>query len=102
MAKRKPKSKRPQPQHKKPKKSQHGKRRRLQRKTPNRKKTTRAKVPLVGPMHDAVALLQACLDRRIAFRLADRITLGLDDSPTSRYGKQVEGADVDPTPGLGW
>ena len=70
MAKRKPKSKRPQPQHKKPKKSQHDKHKRLQRKNSKRKKTTRAKVPLVGPMHDAVALLQACLDRRIAFRLA--------------------------------
>ena len=163
MANRKPKSKRPQPQHKKPKKSQHDKHKRLQRKNPERKKTTRAKVPLVGPMHDAVALLQACLDRRIAFRLAiiiagmfladdrrtasawfvaagvqddwdrfydclislgrtseklaavvlglvvqkfapglaDRITLGIDDSPTSRHGKHVEGAGVhhNPTPG---
>jgi hypothetical protein len=163
MAKRKPKSKRPQPQHKKPKKSQHDKHKRLQRKNSKRKKTTRAKVPLVGPMRDAVALLQACLDRRIAFRLAiiiagmfladdrrtasawfvaagvqddwdrfydclisvgrmseklaavvlglvvrkfapglaDRITLGIDDSPTSRYGKHVEGAGVhhNPTPG---
>ncbi len=66
MAKRKPKSKRPQPQHKKTKKSQRDKHKRLQRKNSERKKTTRAKVPLVGPMHDAVALLQACLDRRIA------------------------------------
>ena len=163
MAKRKGKSKRPQPQHKKQKKSQHDKRKRLQRKNPNRKKTTQAKVPLTGPMHKAVAQLQACLDPRIAFRLAiimagmfladdrrtasawfvatgvqddwdrfydclislgrtseklaaivlglvvhkfapglvDRITLGLDDSPTSRYGKHVEGAGVhhNPTPG---
>jgi hypothetical protein len=163
MAKRKPKSKRPQPQYKKQKKSQHDKHKRLQRKNSKRKKTTRAKVPLVGPMRDAVALLQACLDRRIAFRLAiiiagmfladdrrtasawfvaagvqddwdrfydclisvgrmseklaavvlglvvrkfapglaDRITLGIDDSPTSRYGKHVEGAGVhhNPTPG---
>ncbi len=70
MAKRKPKSKRPQPQHKKKKKSQHDKRKRLQRKNPNRKKTTQAKVPLAGSMHEAVAMLQACLDRRFAFRLA--------------------------------
>ena len=159
MAKRRPKSKRPQPQHKKQKKSQHDKHKRLQRKNSKRKKTTRAKVPLVG----AVALLQACLDRRVAFRLAiiiagmfladdrrtasgwfvaagvqddwdrfydclislgrrseklaavvlglvvqkfapglvDRITLGIDDSPTSRHGKHVEGAGVhhNPTPG---
>ena len=163
MAKRKPKSKRPQPQHKKQKKSQHDTHKRLQRKNSKRKKTTRAKVPLVGPMHDAVALLQACLDRRIAFRLAiiiagmfladdrrtasgwfvaagvqddwdrfydclislgrmceklaavmlglvvqkfapglaDRIALGIDDSPTSRSGKHVVGAGVhhNPTPG---
>ena len=39
-------------------------------KNPKRKKTTQAKVPLTGPMHNAVARLQACLDRRIAFRLA--------------------------------
>ena len=160
---RKPKSKRPQPQHKKKKKSQHDKRKRLQRKNPNRKKTTQAKVPLAGPMHEAVAMLQACLDRRFAFRLAviiagmfladgrrtasawfvaagvqddwdrfydclislgrkseklavvvlglvvqklaagldDRITVGMDDSPTARYGKHVEGAGVhhNPTPG---
>jgi hypothetical protein len=163
MAKRKPKSKRPQPQHKKQKKSQHDKHKRLQRKNPSRKKTTQAKVPLTGLMHDAVAHLQACLDRRIAFRLAiivagmfladdrrtasawfvaggvqddwdrfyhclvsvgrtseklatvvlglvvhkfapglaGRITIGLDDSPTPRYGKHVEGAGVhhNPTPG---
>ena len=163
MAKRKPKSKRPQPQHKKQKKSQHDKHKRLHCKNLNRKKTSQAKVPLTGPLHDAVAQLQACLDRRIAFRLAiiiagmfladdrrtasawfvatgvqddwdrfydclisvgrtseklatvmlglvvhklaaglvDRITLGMDDSPTSRYGKHVEGAGVhhNPTPG---
>ena len=163
MAKRKSKSKRLQPQRKKQKKSQHDKRKRLQCKNPKRKKTTQAKVPLIGPMRDAVARLQACLDVRIAFRLAiiiagmlladdrrtasawfvaagvhddwdrfydclisigriseklaavmlellvhkfapglvDRITLGLDDSPTPRYGKHVEGAGVhhNPTPG---
>ena len=83
MAKRKPKSKRPQPQHKKQKKSQHDKHKRLQRKNSKRKKTTRAKVPLVGPMHDAVALLQACLDRRIAFRLAIIIAGMFLDSTTA-------------------
>ena len=33
--------------------------------------------------------------------LLDRITVGMDDSPTSRYGKHVEGAGVhhNPTPG---
>jgi len=163
MGQRKHKSKRPQPQHKKSKKSQHDKLQRLGCENANRKKTTQAKVPLTGSLHQAVALLQACLDRRIAFRLAiiiagmfladgrrtasawfvaagvqddwdrfydclisigrtseklatavlglvvrkfapglvDRITLGIDDSPTSRYGKQVEGAGVHhhPTPG---
>ncbi len=163
MAKRNRKSKRPQPQHKKQKKSQHDKHKRLHRKNPKRKKTRQAKVPLTGRMRDAVARLQACLDRRIASRLAiiiagmlladdrrtasawfvtagvqddwdrfydclislgriskklaavilglvvqkfapglvDRITLGLDDSATSRYGKHVEGAGVhhNPTPG---
>ena len=62
MAKRKPKSKRPQPQHKKQKKSQHDKQKRLHCKNLNRKKTSQAKVPLTGPLHDAVAQLQACLD----------------------------------------
>ena len=120
-------------------------------------------MPLTGNMLTAVAALQACLDPRIAFRLAiiiagmllandrrnasawfvaagvqddwdrsydclislgrtseklgtvvlglivhkfapgllDRITVGMDDSPTSRYGKHVEGAGVhhNPTPG---
>ena len=70
MAKRKSKSKRPQPQHKKQKKSQHDKHERLQRKNPKRKRTKQAKVPLAGSMLTAVAALQACLDPRIAFRLA--------------------------------
>ena len=163
MGQRKHKSKRPQPRHKKSKKSQHDILQRLRRKNANRKKTAQAKVPLSGPLHQAVALLQACMDRRIAFRLAilvadmfladgrrtasawlvaagvgddwdrfydclisigrtseklagavlgmvvrkfapglvERITLGIDDSPTSRYGKHVEGAGVHhhPTPG---
>ena len=163
MAKRNSKSKRPQPQHKKQRQSQHDKRQRLQRRNPDRKKTTHAKVPLTGLLHHGVAQLQACLDGRSAFRLAiivagmcladdrrtasawfvaagvqddwdrfydclisvgrtsqklatavlglivqkfapglfDRITVGMDDSPTSRYGKHVEGAGVhhNPTPG---
>jgi len=163
MVKRKSKSKRPQSQHKKQKQSQHDKRKRLQRKNPKRKKTKQAKVPLTGKMLTAVTALQACLDPRIAFRLAiimagmfladdrrtasawfvaagvqddwdrfydclislgrtsgklatvvlglivhkfapglpDRITVAMDDSPTSRYGKHVEGAGVhhNPTPG---
>lgn len=163
MAKRTSKSKRPQARHKKQKKSQHDKRQRLQRRNLQRRKTTQAKVALTGPMHAAVAMLQACLDRRVAFRLAiiiagmfladdrrtasawfvaggvqddwdrfydclisigrtsgklatvvlglvvqkfapdllERITIAIDDSPTSRYGKHVEGAGVhhNPTPG---
>ena len=163
MAKRKGSSKRPQPHHKKRKKSRHDKRERLQRPNPNRKKTTKAKVSLTGAMQTAVSVLQAVMDRRIAFRLAiivagmlladdrrtasawfvaagvqddwdrfydclisvgrtseklataivglvvqkfapglgDRILLGMDDSPTSRYGRHVEGAGVhhNPTPG---
>ena len=163
MAKRKKSSKRPQPKHKKQKKSQHDKRKRLQRPNPKRKKTTKAKVPLTGALRTAVSVLQAVMDRRIAFRLAivvagmlladgrrtasawfvaagvqddwdrfydclisvgrtsgklatavlglvvqkfapglgDRILLGMDDSPTSRFGRHVEGAGVhhNPTPG---
>lgn len=163
MAKGNRSSKRPQPRHKKQKKSQHDKRRRLSRRNPKRKKTGQAKVPLVGAMRTAVALLQTVLDRRIAFRLpiivagmllaegrrtastwfvaagvrddwdrfydclksvgwssaklaiavlglvvqklapglGERILLGMDDSPTARYGRHVEGAGVhhNPTPG---
>ena len=163
MAKYKRSSRRPQPKHKKHKKSQHDKRKRLQRRNPDRKRTTQAKVPLTGAMRTAVSVLQAVLDRRIAFRLAivvagmlladdrrtasawfvaagvqedwdrfydflmsvgrtsgklatavlglivlkfaprfgDCILLGMDDTPTSRYGRQVEGAGVhhNPTPG---
>lgn len=163
MAKRKSKSKRPQPRHKSQKKSQHDKWKRLQHNNPKRQRTTQAKVPLTGTMGTAVSMLQACMDRRIAFRLAiivagmfladgrrtastwfvaagvhddwdrfydclisvgrtseklatvvlgllvqkfhpgvaDRITLAIDDSPTSRFGQHVEGAGVHhhPTPG---
>ena len=163
MAKYKGSSKRPQAKHKKSKKSQHDRRKRLQRPNPQRKKTSKAKVPLTGAMQKAVSVLQAVMDRRIAFRLAivvagmfladdrrtasawflaagvkddwdrfyeclasvgrtsgklatavlgllvqkfapgfgDRILLGMDDSPTSRYGRHVEGAGIhhNPTPG---
>jgi hypothetical protein len=163
MAKRKRSSKRPQPKHKKQEKSQHDKRQRLKARNPDRKKTCSAKVPLTSAMQTAVAVLQAVMDRRIAFRLAiimagmfladgrhtasawfvaagvqddwdrfydclisvgrtsgnlatavlglvvqklvpglcDRILLGMDDSPTSRFGRHVEGAGVhhNPTPG---
>ena len=163
MAKRKKSSRRPQPQHKKQKKSPHDKRLRLQRRNPQRRKTTNATVPLTGPLQTAVSVLQVVMDRRIAFRLAivvagmlladdrrtasawfvaagvrddwdrfydclisvgrtseklatavlglvvqkfaaglgERILLGMDDSPTARYGKHVEGAGVhhNPTPG---
>jgi len=164
MAKGKRSSKRPQPQHsKKRQPSQHDKRQRLRERNPDRQKTWRAKVPLVGAMRVAVAALQAVIDRRIAFRLAilvagmlladdrrtasawfvaagvqddwdrfydclisigqqskkiatavltlvvqkfdpgpeGRFLLGVDDTPTERYGRQVEGAGVHhhPTPG---
>jgi len=161
MAKRKSTSKRPQREHKQSKKSQYDKRKRLDQRNPNRRKTAKAKVPLTGAMQTAVLALQAVMDRRIAFRLTiivagmlladdrrtasawfvasgvqddwdrfydclisigrtstklatavlglvvqklapgDRILLAMDDSPTSRYGKHVEGAGVhhNPTPG---
>ncbi len=163
MAKYKRSSNRPQPKHKKHKKSQHDKRRRLQSRNPKRKRTTAAKVPLTGAMQSAVSVLQAVMDARIAARLAivvagmlladdrrtasawfvaagvrddwdrfydclisvgrtseklaaamlglivqkfapalgDRILLAMDDSPTARYGRHVEGAGVHhhPTPG---
>jgi hypothetical protein len=163
MAKRRRFQKRPQPKHKKHQKSQHEKRKRLGCPSPNRQKTTKAKVPLTGVMQKVVLVLQAVMDRRIAFRLAiviagmfladgrrpasawfvaggvqddwdrfydclisvgrtsgklatavlgllvqqfapglgDRILLGMDDSPTSRYGRHIEGAGVHhhPTPG---
>jgi hypothetical protein len=160
MAKDKQSRKRPQPKHKKQKKSQHDRRKRLQRLNPERKKTSKAKVPLTGAIQTAVSVLQAVMDRRIAFRLAiivsgmfladdrrtasawfvtagvqddwdrfydclasvgqtsgkmatavlglvvrkfapglgDRIVLGMDDSPTARYGKHVEGAGVHHNP----
>ncbi len=55
---------------KKSKKSQHDKRRRLHRRNPNRKKTSQAKVPLSGAMHKVILMLQAVLNKRMAFRLS--------------------------------
>ena len=55
MAKRKGSSKRPQAEHKcNRKKSQHDKRERLNRPNPQRKKTTKARIPLAGAMQTAV------------------------------------------------
>ena len=70
MAKRKKSSRRPQPKHKKHKRSQHDKRKRLQRRNPARKKTTKAKVPLTGAFGEMVSVWQGVVDRRIAFRLS--------------------------------
>jgi len=62
-------SKRPQAEHNRNlKKSQHDKRERFNRPNPQRKRTTKARVPLAGAMQTAVLVLQAVLDRRIAFR----------------------------------
>ncbi|HHM13140.1 MAG TPA: transposase [Planctomycetaceae bacterium] len=163
MAKRKRSQKRPQPKHKKQRKSQHDKRERLVCRNTRRRKTTKAKVPLTGAIQKSVSVLQTVMDPRIAFRLAivisgmfladgrrtasrwfvaagvkddwdrfydclisvgrtsaklatavlglvvqkfapgpgTRILLGMDDSPTARYGRHVEGAGVhhNPTPG---
>lgn len=163
MAQRKRQSQRPQARHKTSQASRHDKRARLGRPNPERRATTRAKVPLSGALSAAVGAIAAVLDRRIAFRLAiivagmmlaedrrtasawfvaagvqddwdcfydalisigrksreiaavvlrlvvaklvsepgGRIVVGVDDSPTPRYGRHVEGAGVHrhPTPG---
>ncbi len=161
MAKRKKQSKRPQAQHKpKSRPSQHDKRKRLDTPNPQRKKTLKAKVPLIGKMAVLVASMTGMLDARMAFRLSiimagmiladdrrvaaswfaaagvqddwDRfydclISVGrktqllalplltavvrkfapgplghmivaVDDSPTRRYGRHVEGAGVHHNP----
>jgi len=163
MAQRKKQSQRSQAQHKNSKPSRHDKRKRLDQPNPDRRATTRAKIPLVGALAESVGKMLRVLDGRMAFRLAmivsgmlladgrrtasawfvaagvlddwdcfygalislgrksrdvsavvlrlvvekldpapgGRITLGVDDSPTKRYGRRVEGAGVhhDPTPG---
>lgn len=71
MAKRKQPSPRPQAKHKKKRSpSQFDKRERLDQKNPRRKKTKRAKVPLVGPMLAHVMSMASMLDARMAFRLS--------------------------------
>ncbi len=71
MAKRKRSSKRPQPRHK-PKRSssQFDKRQRLETPNPQRQKTKRAKVPLVGSLAAIVSSMAGLLDARMAFRLS--------------------------------
>ena len=163
MAKRKKESKRPQAQHKaKSSPSQHDKRKRLDTRNPQRKKTVRAKVPLTGMMAGLVASMAGMLDARMAFRLSimmagmmladdrrvaaawfsaagvqddwdrfydclisvgrkarllalpllvavvrkfsavgGRLIVAIDDSPTQRFGRHVEGAGVHYNPTQG-
>ena len=70
MAQRKKTEKRPQARHQKSNPSRHDRRRHLERPNPERRATTRARIPLVGPLAEAVGALAKVLDRRIAFRLA--------------------------------
>jgi hypothetical protein len=70
MANHKSKSWCPQAKHKKSKPSQHDKRGRLDCPNPKRKKTTKAKVSLVGSMLNHVRSMADQLDARMAFRLA--------------------------------
>ena len=143
--------------------SQHDRRARLDQPNDRRRRTERAKFPLVGPMLKMVAAMARALDARMAFRLGiiiagmlladdrrtvsawlvaggvlddwdrfydaltslgritddvarvvlglvvkkfapganERILLAIDDTPTKRYGRHVEGAGVHhhPTPG---
>lgn len=163
MAKRKRSSRSPQPQHKKTRQhSQHDRCSRTQIPNPNRRKTSQARVPLVGSMLAAIQAMATALDPRVAFRLpiiasgmllasdrrtasswfsaagvhddwdlfygcligiglrveamaarvlsfvlrtvvrdAQRIVVAIDDTPSKRQGKHVEGAGVhhNPTPG---
>ncbi len=70
MAKRKQPSTRRQAKHKKNRSpSQFDKRERLNQRNPRRKKTKRAKVPLVGPMLAHVMSMANMLDSRMAFRV---------------------------------
>jgi hypothetical protein len=164
MAKGKKQSKPPQVQHKsKSRPSQHDKRKRLDTRNLQRRKTVKAKVPLTGKMAILVASMAGMLDARMAFRLSvimagmmvaddrrvaaawfsaagvqddwDRfydclISVGrktrflalplliavvrkfapgpdghmivaVDDSPTQRYGRHVEGAGVHHNPTAG-
>jgi hypothetical protein len=70
MAQRKKTSRRPQRQHKQSKRSRHDKRRRLERANPDRRRTKRARFPLVGWLGAAVVKMAGTLDARMSFRLA--------------------------------
>ena len=71
MAKGKKSSKRPQAKHKpKSRSSRHDKRKRLNTPNPRRKKTVKAKVPLIGKMADLVTSMASILDARVAFQLS--------------------------------
>src|SRR3990172_5597171 len=96
MAKHKHSSKRPQPQHKRQKKSRHDKRTRPQRPNPDRRKTANAKVPLMGAMQTVVSVLQAVMVRRIAFRLAIIVAgmmLADDRRTASKRNKEKQDTD---------
>lgn len=69
MAKRKRKTDRPQPQHKKAKASQHDKRGRLTAANSQRQRTLAARFPLAGALAAAVSALAAALDARCRLRL---------------------------------
>jgi hypothetical protein len=163
MAKYKKNRQPPQPKHKTSKSSRHDKRRRLDIRNQQRRKTSHAKFPLVGTMLTMVATLFKSLQVRTATRLTilcagmlladdrrtvtswmyaagvlddwdrfydclkilgrvtqnvagmlliiivqkfapqagQRVIFAIDDSPSKRYGKHVEGAGVhhNPTPG---
>ena len=70
MAQRKKKEKRSQARHKKSNPSRPDRRRHLARPNPERRATMRARIPLVGPLAEAVGAMAKALDRRMAFRLA--------------------------------
>ena len=107
MARGKLPSKRPQAEHKpKSRSSQHDKRKRLDTRNPQRKKTAKAKVPLTGKMAVLVMSITRMLDARMAFRLSIIIAgmmliVAVDDSTTQRYGRHVEGAGVHHNPTAG-
>ena len=70
MAQGQQKVKRTQPPHKKSQPSRHDRRGHLAKPNPERRKTARAQIPLVGTWAEAVGELAQALDRRMAFRLA--------------------------------
>ena len=70
MAKRKRSPKPSQPRYKSSSPSQFDKRKRLDVPNPNRKKTVKARVPLVGEFASLIASMASMLDCRLAFRLS--------------------------------